>query len=318
MAQDQTVDSLIADLLDLRRGHGVLADDAPRRVSPSIRSLCGIGAGDSEAAVRQKLVDQLAELTLELPDYVRPVVGAALALPPHTQARFLHQRMKWAAEQIDRDHPRTATRRLEPGLRLLAELMLVRAPIKVTPGLEWHTVELDAMLRMDLDVPVLSESRTIVALVDSLDEVTAQLTLPPYPGTSEFQNVRATMVFGGEIVEQVASTRTHAAFLVRFPQPMMSEETHKYGVEFAGPPRDAFNPMYVMEPLRRCDRFCVRVRFAGDAAPSAIWRISGLPPRRVDEHTPTDEPVEVDSVGEASAEFTQLAPGLSYGLQWLR
>lgn len=316
MAQVPTVDELINDLMELRRGHGVLADDAPRRSSPAIRELCGVRGGDGEAVVRQKLIDRLTELTLQLPDEYRPAVGAALALAPHSQERFLHQRMKWAATQMDRDHERTAHRRLQPGFRLLSEKLLIRWEAGSAPDPDWHTVELDAILRMDLDPPVLCETRTIRALVDDLDEVTAQLTLPPYLSTEPPAQVRAAVAFGGEIVEKIVQTNTYAAFLIRFAAPLMSGDRHQYSVEFTGPRRSAFNPMYVMEPLRRCDRFDVRVKFSPDAEPRAIWRISGLPPRRVDEHLPTDEPVHLDSVGEASASFGGLVQGLSYGLQW--
>lgn len=316
MAQVPTVDELIANLMELRRGHGLLAEDAPRRASRAVRELCGAEIGDSEAVIRQKLLDRLGELTLELPDYVRPVVGAALALPPHTQQRFLHQRMEWATKQIDRDHPRTAQRRLEPGLRLLAEQLLLRCTPETAPGPDWHTVGLDALLRMDLDPPVLTETRTIRALVDDLDEVTAQLTLPPHDHGQPFPQVHARMVFGGEIVERSVQTRTYAAFLIRLPEPLMTEKLHQYSVAFSGPPRAAFNPLYVMEPLRRCDHFNVRVKFSPEFAPATIWRVSGLPPRRVDEHLPTDELIHLDSVCEASATFSGLVQGLSYGLQW--
>lgn len=316
MAQVPTVDELINDLMELRRGHGVLADDAPRRASTAVKGVCGIHGGDSEAVVRHKLVDRLTELTLELPEQYRAAVGAALALAPHSQERFLHQRMKWAATQMDRDHQRTANRRLQPGFRLLAEKLLLRWEAGDAPELDWYTVELDAVLRMDLDPPVLCETRTIRAIVDDLDEVTAQLTLPPYPSPEPPATVRARVVFGGEIVEKSVQTRTYAAFLVRFAEPLMSGDRHQYSVEFTGPRRSAFNPMYVMEPLRRCDRFDVRVKFSPDSQPHCIWRIDGLPPRRVDEHLPTPDPVRLDSVGEAFASFSGLVPGLSYGLQW--
>ena len=316
MAQIPTVDELIDDLMELRRGHGVLAEDAPRRAGSAVKRVCGVRGSDGEAVVRKKLIDRLTELTLELPEQYRPAVGAALALAPHSQERFLHQRMKWAAIEMDRDHQRTANRRLQPGFRLLAEQLLVRWDAGDTPDLDWHTVELDAVLRMDLDPPVLCETRTIRALVDNLDEVTAQLTLPPYPALDPPKPVRATVVFGGEIVEKSAQTRTYAAFLVRFAEPLMSGEQHQYSVEFTGPRRSAFNPMYVMEPLRRCDRFDVRVKFSPESAPTSIWRVCGLPPRRVDEHMSTDDPINIDSVGEASASFVGLVQGLSYGLQW--
>lgn len=316
MAQIPTVDELINDLMELRRGHGVLAEDAPRRAGPAVKEVCGVRSGDGEAVVRQKLIDRLAELTLDLPEQYRAAVGAALALAPHSQERFLHQRMKWAATQMDRDHQRTANRRLQPGFRLLAEQLLIRLEAGDASDLDWHTVELDAVLRMDLDPPVLCETRTIRALVDNLDEVTAQLTLPPYPSIEPPKAVRASVVFGGEIVEMTAQTRTYAAFLVRFAEPLMSGDRHQYSVEFTGPSRGGFNPMYVMEPLRRCDRFDVRVKFSLDSEPQSIWRIAGLPPRRVDEHLDTHDPIHLDSVGEAYASFSGLVQGLSYGLQW--
>lgn len=316
MTQIPTVDELISDLMELRRGHGLFAEDAPRRAGAGVRRQCGIEPDDTEAVVRRKLLLRLGDVAAELPDYVRPVVEAALAIAPETRHRFLHQRMQWAAKEIDRDHPRTAQRRLETGLRLLAEQLLLTPVPTALPDREWHTVRLDAVLRMDLDPPVLTETRTVKALVDNLDELSAQLSVPRSESDRPPARVRATMAFGGEIVEDSVQTRTHATFVIRLPAPLMIGERHQYSVEFTGPPRESFSPLYVMEPLRRCDHFSVRVKFTADTAPQAIWRISGLPPRRVDEFLPSEGIIKLDSVGEAIATFDGLIQGLSYGIQW--
>ncbi len=315
MAQDPVGD-LVEGLLELRRGHGVLAEDAPKRVTDTVGRLCGVEDRDTDAVIRQKVLGRLAELTMALPDWVRPVVGAALALPPHSQERFLHQRMTWAAQQIDRDHPRTAHRRLEPGLRLLAEQLIIRSKSDTNPDMAWHTVELDATLRMDVDPPVLCENRTIRSLVDSLDEIKAQLSLPPNTSGVPYPPIAAAIVIGGEIVEPRMQTRTHAEFLIRLADPLAAGECHEYRIEFTGPPRTAFPPMYVMEPLRPCKRLSVRIKFPQGSAPTAIWRIAALTPRQVDEHYRNDQPIHLNNVGEATTTFTDLLPGLSYGILW--
>lgn len=75
-------------------------------------------------------------------------------------------------------------------------------------------------------------------------------------------------------------------------------------------------PYYVLNPLRRCEHFTVRVRFGRERKPESIWRLNGVPPRVVDDFSPNDDPLFIDRLGEVSLEFHNMQQGLSYGLQW--
>lgn len=312
---EPTLAELVDNLMELRRGQGLLSDDAPDRAGPAIRALCGVNSDDSIAAIRQKLLGHLGDLSSELPDYVRPVIQAALALTPETRHRFLHERMQWAAGQVNRDHVRTANRRLEPGFRLLAERLMVAPPPTSAPTRDWHTRKLDAVLRMDLNPPTLRETRVIQTFVDEFDELVAEISAPRDP-SAETVELNASIIYGGEIVEEDKSSRNYAAFTIRLPEPLPIGAEHEYQIEFTGPPRSMMRPYYVLTPYRRCDKFSLRVRFPADSLPVKLWKLNGVPSRKVDDFAPTDELLHLDSIHEVSAAFTHLNVGLSYGIQW--
>jgi len=316
MGEATDVDQLTDELMELRRGHGLFAADSADRAGPLVRRQCGVRDGASDVDVRHMLLLHLSDVSARLPGHVRPVVEAALALHPQTRHRYLHERMQWAAHQLNRDHPRTAHRRLEHGFRLLSELLLLTPSPKSVGERGWHTIRLDAYLRMDLDPPVLTERRTVRALVDDFDELTAQLSAPQDDAGRGRTEVRAKMDFGGEIVEQNVSSRNFAAFVIRFPEPLQVGEEHTYSVEFAGPSRAQIRPYYVLTPYRRCDQFSLRVKFPLLAIPDCIWVVDGMPSRRVDEFAPTDKVLHTDPIGEITMSFDTLLQGLSYGVQW--
>jgi hypothetical protein len=311
-----TVSELVAELRELRRGHGLFADDSPRRAGPGVRRQCGVENSDSDAVVRNKLLLHLTDVAAQLPDFVRPAVEAALALHPQARQRFLHQRMGWAAEQVNRDHVRTVNRRLDQGLQLLAELLLLTTVPDSTPAREWHTLRLDSVLRMDLDPPLLTETRTLRALIDDLDELKTEVSAPQDDAHSGPTRVRAEVVYGGEIVERDLTSRHYASFVIRLPEPLAVGEQHEYSMQFSGPSRAQMRPYYVLTPYRRCDHFTVRIRFSPDSFPERIWRVDGMPTRRVDDFSPTDQLLRLDSIGEVGVSFSSMQQGLSYGVQW--
>lgn len=122
MSLPPATSDLVSELLDLRRGRGLFAEDVPQRAGWALRRQCGVLDGDLDSVVRSKLVSRLTETSSRLPFQVRAVVQAALAIPPEVRDENLSLRLKWAAGQIGRSE-RTALRRLKPGLCALAELL---------------------------------------------------------------------------------------------------------------------------------------------------------------------------------------------------
>ena len=239
------------------------------------------------------------------------------AEPPSRAHRFLKDRTEWLAQQFDRD-PRTARRRVLEGFSRLAGLLTEqyhRLPDSDFAPDGWYVISLTAVLRMDLDPPVLTEVRTIAAVVDDLDEIVVSLSVPREHDARP-DRVRAEVQYGGEVVEEHDTDLGHARFVMRLPRPLALGEQHEYSISFRAVRRSDLRPYYVVSPLRRCDRFVARVRFAPDARPALIWRVNGLPSRLVDDFQPSGETLEPDALGEVRTEFFALRQGLSYGLQW--
>ncbi|MBL7496077.1 hypothetical protein I6A84_36435 [Frankia sp. CNm7] len=320
---DSDVSEAVAELRELRRGRGLLADDVHRRVGPRLRIFCGIDASDPPAAIRRKLVLALTEQCRRLPSDLRLAVQVALALHETADHKFLHERLEWLASQFDRD-PRTARRRIDEGLRILAESVV--DPRDAAPAATptpfaadgWFVASMRATLRFDVDPPRLIEERLVVATADDLDEVVSSLSIPRRPGppAPSPSGLMATMLYGGEIVETRRPSRGHARFVVRLPRPLNLGEQHEFSIEYVAYPRAQLPPYYAVVPLRRYDHVQTRVRFGTDRLPAKIWRLSGVHPRVVDEFTPGPERVAIDSIGEVRVEFFNLRQGLSYGLQW--
>lgn len=308
-------DSSVAELKELQRGRGCEADDLAVRVGPLLRRAFSISEGDPPPVIRSKLVAGLASLSEQLSPDLRLAVRTALALEPASAQRFLKDRMAWLARQFDRD-PKTARRRVATGFVRLADVideMAERvAENDYVPG-GWYVSSATAVLRMDLDPPTLTETRTIVAVVDDLDEIVLSLSVPRGAGSAR---VVVEAEYGGEIVEEHDGELSHARFVMRLPRPLTLGERHDYSVVFRSVPRAELRPYYVFSPLRRLDHCVVRVRFGRDGRPARLWRLNGLPPRLVDDFRPTDEALELDALGEVRTEFFGLRPGLSYGIQW--
>lgn len=289
----------------------MLANDVAERIGPGLRVACGVTPDDSPALVRRKVGERLTELCGRLPTDLRISVLAALALHPEADHQFMQDRMGWAAQQINRDHPRAAVRRMKIGFGIIAEQLddLVDDP-SINQG--WHTGSLRALLRMDVDPPQLLEERTIVATADGLEEIEARLSAP---GRSTDNPITATVLYGGEITDSERVAPSHRKFALRLPAPLRAGWQHEYGVRFTAHPRAVMPPYYVLTPLQPCAKFSVRVRFGTDV-PARIWRVDGIPPRAFDDYAPEDGLVTADRFGEVALEFSRLHQGLSYGVRW--
>jgi len=304
------------ELQELRRGRGLDAHDLHGRVGPRIRQACGITETDSPAVVRRKVLLTLTELCSRLPDDLRLAALVALALHQEATNQTLDRRVAWLADHFDHN-PKTARRRIDEAFRLIAEQLDDQD--EETNGYApsgWYVQSLRSVLRMDLAVPQLDEERRIIATVDELDELVVSLSAPREANVDPNDHITAEMIYGGEIVDEDQVSRGHATFTIRLPNPLHLGQPHDYRIQFTSYPRSWMRPYYVLTPLRRCDHFTARVRFGNEHKPERVWRISGVPPRALDDFTPNGDLISIDRVGDVPVEFYELKPGLSYGLQW--
>ncbi len=313
-------DELVAELKQMRRGLGVHEPDLLARLGPQLRRVCGIGDGDDIGEARQKLTDQLATAIATLPEDVRMVLAAALALDPAPGNRFLESRIRWLADRIDRN-PRTVMRRADQGFALLAESLLLDGPAVeqdpaspyAPPG--WYVRRLRSILHLTGDPVTLFEERTIVCTVSRLDVLTATWSFPGPAGSLPRHPLHAEMIFGGTLVQSITlSTSTIWAGELRLPRPLHRGEAHSFGVRVTALDRRDFRPYFVLSPHRRVDEFELRLRF--DPLPSRVWRLAGVPYRIVDDLPPGTPEVSPDTAGEVEFRTVHPREGLSYGLRW--
>jgi hypothetical protein len=308
------------ELQQLRRGHGVHAPDVMQRVGPLLGRVCGLDPAEPSGANRERLVQRIGATVPELPADLRLAVQAALGLPPASQSRFLRERMAWLGAQLDRD-PRTAMRRVESGLMLLAERLLshperVLARDNVYAPDGWYVDLLRATFMMHVDPVQLLETRRITATRDGLEHLTVSWSVPAGDPAHAGQ-VAVEMHYGGELVrDDASSTAAYWSCAIRLPRALAAGERHEYQVRVTSLPRALLRPYYVLTPYRRFDEFELRAKFDPDRPPELVWGLDGVPFQLVDESQPVGELLDPDPVGEVVSRFNNLRQGLSYGLRW--
>jgi hypothetical protein len=312
--------AMVKELQQLRRGHGIHAPDVMQRVGPLLGRVCRLDQAGLPGDNRDRLVRRIATAVLELPTDLRLAVQAALGLPPATQSRFLRERMLWLGVQLDRD-PRTAMRRVESGLTLLAERLLSQpgdspAPQNVYAPEGWYVDLLRATFMMHVDPVQLLETRRITSTTDGLEQLTVSWSVPA-DDPSRPSHVGVDMLYGGELVrDDEASTPAYWSGVVRLPHPLAAGERHEYQVRVTSLPRALLRPYYVLTPFRRFDEFELRAKFDPANPPELVWGLDGVPFQLVDENQPVGDLRQPDAVGEVSHQWRHLRQGLSYGLRW--
>ena len=82
------------------------------------------------------------------------------------------------------------------------------------------------------------------------------------------------------------------------------------------PPEQPLNPRYAFKPLRRCDEFDLRVRFAPVAYPRQAWNLPGVPQGIVEDYAAEESLLRPDSDGYIHVVYRYLRVGLVYGVRW--
>lgn len=113
---------LVLDLKRLCVGRGVHHRSIAGRLGPDIRAACGVLQSDGAVEARRKVITRIEECAGHLPLDVRVAALAILCVHPDAQLKFTRDRLAWLAKYLGRD-ARTARRRADEGLTLLAELL---------------------------------------------------------------------------------------------------------------------------------------------------------------------------------------------------
>ncbi|GAB3134740.1 hypothetical protein GCM10027258_06120 [Amycolatopsis stemonae] len=292
---------LVQELKTLRKGRG-LAGRIEDRVGPVLRTACAVSDGDGLVAIREKVSARLTEWASDLPDDLRLAVLAAFAICAEARQPLYQDRVRWAAQKMDRD-PRTIRRRIDDAIEQMAEQAFSSAPPAVSSADCWHTTSLSVSLVLD-ELLVL-EHRRITADQDGVRSVDLAVSLPAGRPT-------ATVLHGGTLVDRGMETPSRWGYGLELPRPLSRGESWECAVLFRPP---SLWPFLVSVPRQPCDRFDLHVRFGSDA-PSEVWAVDGAFQRDVTDPRYRGRREPVDPSGEVHLRFRALTPGLAYGTRW--
>jgi hypothetical protein len=190
---------------------------------------------------------------------------------------------------------------------------------RADPGSLWRVRSFFALLRLDTPTPELYETRTVLAN-QRLDEVVIRLDLPrPPKHEAPARPLAIDALYGARIRSvQRSDDGRHYRLTVALPRVLEPEDQLEFCLHYRVPAGEPIRDHYAIVPLDPCDYGTVRVRFPADRPPSAVWRLSAVPPRLLDEATavPGADRPDLDGAGEVVLAFRGLREGYGYGLAW--
>jgi hypothetical protein len=303
---------LLEELKRLRKGPGLQAPGVTEIAGPLLHKLCDIKDGDGAGAAREKIIRWVTNLTSSFPADIKLTIETALGVNPEAHNRFYTERLDRLAEQAGRER-RTISRRADDALLRLCEAALMTDPADDPVAAdEWHFRRFDAVIRLDGATPVSTETRTIVANTDGIDQIDWSISVPDTGAAGPEIDV----LYGAVIAQRSQPSRQRFRLDLQLPDALARGQTHTYAMEVRIAPGQPMRPTYVFWPERPCEFFTLIVRFANNNRPREVWRVHDVFHRDSDDMIPTDDIVPVNKAGEAHASFTTLRTGRGYGLQW--
>jgi hypothetical protein len=297
---------LISDLKVLRKGRGLFVSRIDERVGTTLRIVCDVTDSDGPAEIRHKVGERLDSWARKLPPDLRLAVMAAFAIAPDARLPLYQDRVNLAAEKLNRD-PRTARRRIDDGIHHLAQLAAAFTPGAGSPGTaatRWHTAELRASVALDRERPEVLEQRRIVADVDDLSEVDILVAAGAVTGVDIFH--------GGTLMPRGGR---RGAYSLRLPEPLRQGQSHEFTLRARLGREQHARSWYACVLEYPCASLDLRVRFDRRRLPARITTFEHVHPRDFAAAT-GGLTVHADAAAELRASFTDLAPGMAYGVRW--
>lgn len=309
---------LAAELKATRRGRGLYHAGIAGRMGPAMRAAFGILDTDDPVDARRKAIRGVRDGSRGLPEELQLAVLAALGIHPDVRNLMLLQdRVSWLAGRLRRDD-RTARRRIDEACQQLAEILVGKQDGRRSgrgTGDGWYVQSFHAVVVRDSGRPITVERRVVVAERDGIDELALNWTLPRAVDGLDTRDLYVRVLHGGTLTHKERRSDSRFRLLLALPRPLQAGETHEYALLLEVPPGQPLRTHFVYFPSTRCDFFDLRIRF-GDAAPERLWRVTDAFPRDLDEFRPDDDIVTVDAAGEVHAQFSDIAAGHGYGIQW--
>lgn len=314
------------DLAALRKGRALTDPTLRERLGPALWVTIGMPNSLPQGQVRALLTHRIRTAAQHLPPDLRLATDAMFGLTAEYRLPHLGDRQRLLAERTMCD-PRTARRRCDAALRLLAEILAlegdrrtpevgsaVNGTAAVTDNL--YNREMRILVRLDLDRPEVREDRCIVALMSDVHQVLASTTLLTFhPEDDSGGLMRTEIDYGGVLVHDELLPGGRSLAVVRLPHALAHGEEHWYGRTVRAVSSREPAPRALFTPSVRCDRLSIHVRFRAGAAPPGVRWIDGVALGA--SPLPSSQPtMQVDAADEVRAVFTELQRGHSYGLMW--
>jgi hypothetical protein len=313
---------LVAELKALRKGRGLGVPDILTRVGPALRTVFSLAELTDPAQVRACLVERLTELARQLPADFAEAVATAYGLTDDSRAGLYGDRVDLVAQRMNRD-PRTATRRIDDGVQILADLALTDQDNSMPGGQEqptpWRTTALRTWVALDRDVAEVHELRRIISSAEELRAIRLEVSVPVPRNRGDsipINDPEILVLSGGTLRHRVNCSSSRVVFDLELAKPLQKGQEHEFFIcyRFSGTKR--MRPFYACTPSYPCESFDLHIRFGRDHPPTAVWKVSGLRMSEVDDIAAPREPVSPDSAGDVDVAFRGLTPNLSYGIAW--
>lgn len=249
----------------------------------------------------------------QLPGDLATLYLAAVAMSD--SAPFLSRRLEHAGEVLQR-HPRTLQRRLRAADELMAEILTRRAAVRAGESAVmargWSIVEFSSRLRLGREPTEFVSRRRIRVVVPELTEVTDLFSLP----ASSADAIEVEALSGCTLTEVRRTAESVWQLRLALPRPLKMGEEHDLALVVRVGNGHPLPPHAVLAPSRACAAFDVTVE-TGDSGAHDFVRLDGVPLVVLGDEHPSGTPVEVVD-GTAHCAFTDLTPGMAYGLVWSR
>lgn len=312
----------MAELKSLRKGRGLDTPDLSTRTGPELRAVFGLPETADSAQIRTRLTERLTELTARLPDDLSFAVSTALALSEDKRTQFYSKRVDLVADHLQRD-ARTATRHIDNGLRVLAELAIADAtgatPDVRLPLTPWQTTELRTWVVLDREAPEIYEMRRVTTTEKELRGLRLEVSVPVPNGWkagSTVNDPEIVVLSGGTLRARLNYSSTRVVFDLEPPEPLTRLREHEFFIRYRFSGVREMRPFYTCTPSFPCKSFDLHIRFDKKQPPPSIWKVNGLRMSEVEDAAAPREPTCADSAGEVNIQFQGLTPNLSYGVVW--
>ncbi|MCG8925147.1 hypothetical protein [Lentzea sp. CC55] len=301
----------------LCRGWGLHRKKLHVLIGRAVAEWANVSGNASDYDVRMQItraIDRLIPQGL-LSDQLR-AVRVALAIEPGVQFRSLKERTETLASEYNVSD-RTMRRWINDALDHLSHLAVTSA------GAEdhdhgWAVERLKTLVRLDDDMPLVIEQRTVVATVDGLERVSARFSLPCEPGTpTQARDVVAEVMHGARIKCEHRDGLGHFRYDLALPNPLARGQELTYTMAFRVVDGLPIRNYYAVVPVVTCSSLVITVRFGLSRLPTAVWKIDEVHHRVLsDPLKPGDGTLPLNGAGEVTVPFAALKPSFGYGVAW--